>query len=284
MKPDVEMTFTEHLVELRQRIINALLGLLVTTIVCGVFYQQLLVALMRPYLVATKGMPVQPHLILGNPLTGYLTTILLCIICGIILASPWVIYQIWAFIGVGLHPHERRFVHRYGPMSFVLFLGGGALFYFLLLPLGLQALMSPTADIVVDGISLIDPSFLLNDYFRFVAVMTLIFGIVFQTPLVVLFLARTHIVPLRTLARQQRFVILLMTVVAAFLTPTTDPVSMAAMAIPLIVLYEIGLLMAWFSERKQLREEREQEERERKEAEEQEAQEQPYGEPQEPMH
>ena len=249
MKHDLEMTFGEHLDELRKHLVRALLGLLVTTILCGIFYDQLLIALMRPYEIATHGMAETPRLILGNPLTGYVTTILLCIIVGVIVASPWVLYQIWSFIAVGLHAHERKFVNRYGPFSFVLFLAGGSLFYFLMLPMALKALMSPTMDIMVNGRTLIDPSFILKDYFNFVAVMTLVFGIVFQTPLIVMFLARTNIIPLRTLASQQRLVILIMTVVAALLTPTVDPISMAAMAVPLILLYELGLGLAWLSER-----------------------------------
>ncbi|MBE3069695.1 MAG: preprotein translocase subunit TatC [Planctomycetes bacterium] len=201
-----------------------------------------------------------PHVMLGNPLSGYVTTVLLCLIAGVIIASPWVIYQIWAFVGVGLHPHERRFVNIYGPMSFLLFVCGGALFYFYLLPVGLAALMSPTSNIIIDGIAVVDSSFLLRDYFNFVAMMTLVFGLVFETPLVVMFLARTGIIPLSTLARQQKAVILIIAVVAALLTPTQDPVSMAAMGVPLLILYEFGLLLAWLAIRRAKRREAEDEE------------------------
>jgi len=281
MKHDAEMTFGEHLEELRRRVIFALLGLAVTSLFCGVFYQSLLSALMQPYLQATAalahpetphaakapgsntaGAPAaaspapsgpawQPRLILGSPLMGYTTILLVCILCGVILASPWILYQIWAFVSVGLHPHERRFVHLYGPISFLLFVAGAALFYFFLLPVGLQALLSPTSSLLVNGVPIIDPSLFLNDYFKFVAVLTLVFGIVFQTPLIVMFLAATGIVPLSSLARQQKVVILIMTIAAAILTPTVDPVSMIAMALPLIGLYELGLLLAWLSQRRQ---------------------------------
>ncbi|HUU09325.1 MAG TPA: twin-arginine translocase subunit TatC [Phycisphaerae bacterium] len=287
MRNDVEMTFGEHLEELRRRVIFALLGLLVSTVLCGVFYRTLLVALLRPYSQATQAMapegtvptppetkkpdatpgadspappPEQPQklpmspgheprLILGGPLTGYTTIILLCVICGIILASPWILYQIWAFVGVGLHAREQRFVRIYGPFSFVLFVAGSATFYFVMLPLGLQALMSPTSNILVDGKSLIDASFFLDDYFKFVAMMTLIFGVVFQTPLIVMFLARTGIVPLGTLFKQQRVVILILCVLSAVFTPP-DPVTMVMMAIPLIILYQLGLLLAWLAIRR----------------------------------
>jgi len=183
--------------------------------------------------------------------------ILLCVICGIILGSPWILYQMWAFIGVGLHAHERKFVHIYGPFSFFLFISGAATFYFIMLKYGLRALMGPTIGIMVDGVPLIDPSFFLNDYFKFVAMMTLIFGVVFQTPLIVMFLARTEIVPLSTLVKQQKIVLMVLIVLSAVLTPQ-DPVTMVMMAIPLVVLYQFGLLLSWiYIRRRQRREARE---------------------------
>jgi sec-independent protein translocase protein TatC len=190
-----------------------------------------------------------PRVIQGGPLTGYVTAILLCVICGIILGSPWILYQIWAFVGVGLYAHERRFVYFYGPFSFLLFVGGAATFYFIMLPVALGALMAPTAGIMVDGMPIIDPSFFLNDYFKFVAMMTLIFGVVFQTPLVVMFIAWTEIVPLGTLFKKQKIVLMVLIVASAVLTPQ-DPVTMALMAIPLILLYQFGLLLAWITLRK----------------------------------
>ena len=327
MKQDVEMTFGEHLEELRRRVIYALVGLAVATVFCGINYKSLLTAMIRPYRTAyvkllgeeqpaapkpdekeapaaesaepaaipganpvlaevirkidrrlaaiearverlfpetaaaspgteakpaPSGKPPPPSLILGGPMTGYVTIILLCVLCGMILGSPWILYQIWTFIGVGLHPHEQKFVHIYGPFSFLLFVGGAATFYFVMLPVALQALMTPTSGIEMDGVPLIDPSFFLNDYFKFVAMMTLIFGVVFQTPLIVMFLARTEIVPLGTLFRKQRIVLMILVVLSAVFTPQ-DPVTMVMMAIPLVLLYQLGLLLSWISIRRRRR-------------------------------
>lgn len=330
MREDAEMTFGEHLEELRRRVIYALVGLLVATVLCAVRYDFLLSAMLRPYKLAydemiadqvpapeeekaegeadpttTDGEPEpslpdtavgaavrkieerlaavvkrldaiapqpevvpgapedpktfaerfpRPRVIQGGPLTGYITVILLCVICGIILGSPWILYQMWAFVGVGLHPHERKFIHIYGPFSFFLFISGAATFYFVMLKYGLRALMGPTIGIMVDGVPLIDPSFFLNDYFKFVAMMTLIFGVVFQTPLIVMFLARTEIVPLSTLVKQQKIVLMVLIVLSAVLTPQ-DPVTMVMMAIPLVVLYQFGLLLSWISIRRRRRRE-----------------------------
>jgi sec-independent protein translocase protein TatC len=100
-----------------------------------------------------------------------------------------------------------------------------------------------------------EPTYTLDEYLRFIAWMTIIFGVAFQTPLVVLFLARTGIVPLQTLFRQQRAVILVMAILGAVLSPGGDPISMAALAAPLILLYEFGLLLSWLSLRRKRREE-----------------------------
>jgi len=334
MKPDLEMTFGEHLEELRRRVIAAVVGVVVASAACGIFYEPLLDAFLRPFVkvaaqiqaqqeaasqetpspaasepapspaanpaaptagaesdvaqlrqevtalreevaqlrariegrtsrapaakgdnpLASFAQGLPPRILLGSPLRGYLTILTLCIIGGLLLSSPWVAYQLWGFIGVGLREHERRFVRIFGPTSFVLFLAGAALFYFILLPLGLGALMGPTASLLVLGFPVLDSSLLLEDYFQFVAWMTLICGLIFQTPLVVLFLARTRIVPLETMARQQRLVILVMVILGAVLTPTGDPFSLAMMTVPLIVLYELGLGLAWMAQRKERRE------------------------------
>jgi len=252
VKPDVEMTFTEHLLELRQRIIYALLGILIASCVCGVFYKEVMAALVRPYLKAwqTLHMASPPRIILGSPIFGFMSIIIVTTVVGVFLASPWVVYQIWAFVGVGLREKEQRFVRTYGPASFLLFLAGGATFYFVILPLALAALMAPTSKILVEGIPLIDPSFMLDDYLRFIAWMTLIFGVCFQTPLVILFLVRTGLVPLGTLARKQKVIIFALIVAGALIAPSGDPFTCTLMAIPLIVLYEFGLLLAWISMRR----------------------------------
>ncbi|MGB2997013.1 MAG: twin-arginine translocase subunit TatC [Phycisphaerae bacterium] len=270
MRRDSEMTFGEHLEALRAHIIRALVGIAVAAAICGVFYKPIVAGLIRPYKEASEALAARsetlpemptpdqetrrtvwppPRIIQGDPISLYIAIILVSLLLGAVVASPWVIYQAWAFVGVALYPRERRFVYAYGLASFVLFFGGAVAFYFLMLPIALQTLMGPASSIVVDGVPMIDPSLFIGKYLRFVAWMTLIFGVAFQTPIIVLFLARTGIVPLESLARKQKFVILLMCVLGAVLTPQ-DPVTMVLMAVPLIALYEVGLLLAWLSLRK----------------------------------
>jgi sec-independent protein translocase protein TatC len=278
------MTLGEHLDELRKRIVRALLGVAICAAVSAVFYQDIMTALLVPYLhawnraqelygpkeapqpvpsptpegtttlsapLSTLNAPIPPRIMMGSPITGIMAIIIVTTVVGLFVASPWVLYQLWAFIAVGLHEHERKFVRTYGPISFFLFVGGSAVFYFLLLPLILAALMSPALMIKVEGAQLIDPSVLLSDYLKFIALMTIIFGAMFETPLIVIFLARTGIVPLETMARKQKLIIFILIVAGAIIAPAGDPVSCGVMAGMLILLFEIGLLAAWILTRRQ---------------------------------
>ena len=113
--------------------------------------------------------------------------------------------------------------------------------------------MAPALSITVEGIPMIDPSVMLDDYLKFIGLMTIIFGLIFETPLVILFLARTRIVPLGTLARKQKMIIFIMIVTGAVIAPAGDPITCTLMAVPLVVLYEIGLLVAWVLEHRDRR-------------------------------
>jgi sec-independent protein translocase protein TatC len=298
---DVEMTLSDHLEELRKRMIRAILGALIAACVAGVFYKEVMSAVVWPYqaawvkvvaelekedlaeaarLEAAKGAESpeapaptgtapavtgtaavhaaiskypSPRLIMGSPAAGVLSIILVTTVVGIMAASPWVLFQIWSFISVGLREKEHKFIRLYTPVSFLLFAAGGVLCYFVVLPYGLAALMTAALSIKIDGMSVLDPSVILDDYLKFIALMTLVFGITFQTPLVIIFLAKTRLVPLETLARKQKLIIFIMIVLGALLAPTGDPITCTLMAVPLILLYELGLLVAWLMERRDRR-------------------------------
>jgi len=293
MREDHEMTFGEHLEELRRRVVYALVAILLAAVLAGVFYKQVMGFVFQPVLAAwqriepvtpqpgpaesatgsnptpvatavgtsatgTSANPLAaafpqlpPRIIIGSPFYGILAIILVTTVVGVFIASPWVAYQVWAFVGVGLRPKERRFVKVYGPASFLLFVAGGAAFYFVVLPVALRALMMPLNSVnEFLGAAVVDSSFILEDYLKFIAWMTLIFGLCFQTPLVILFLARTEIVPIETLARKQKIIIFALLIIGAFLAPGADPISCTIMGILLIMLYELGILVAWISVRR----------------------------------
>ena len=277
VKSDVEMSLGEHLAELRHRVVLALAGLVICSIGCGIFYTELFNFIASPYemachklakdiedkYVAAATTPPNeppkipddvkrqierlrnPQMLPGGPTTLFGTIIVICLAAGVLIASPWVFYQIWAFVGVGLHEHERKYVYIYFPFSLLLFLGGTVFAYFVLRMM-LQALMS-----IGMSIRMVDPSqYTLTDYVKFVAWTALAFGLAFQTPLVVMFLERTGIVPLGSLVKQQRMVILAMCIIGAVFTPGQDPLSMASLTVPLILLYEVGLFLSWLTGRK----------------------------------
>jgi sec-independent protein translocase protein TatC len=157
--------------------------------------------------------------------------------CGLVLASPWVFYQAWAFIAAGLYRHERRYVHKYLPFSLGLFLAGVLLCFFFVLPIMLTFLLQFN---VYLGVA---PTLRLSEWMGFATILPLIFGLGFQTPLVMLFLERINIFTIEDFRAKRRIAILIITIVAAVITPTPDPFSMLLLAGPMILLYELGIVL-----------------------------------------
>jgi sec-independent protein translocase protein TatC len=157
--------------------------------------------------------------------------------CGVVLASPWIFFQLWMFVAAGLYPHEKRLVHVNLPLSIGLFLGGVALCEFVVLPTGVDYLMSFN-----DWLGY-EPELRLSDWLGFALLMPLVFGIAFQTPLVMVFLERIGLFDVDTYRRNRRLAIFLLAVVAAVFSVTPDYYSMLALVVPLWALYEVGILL-----------------------------------------
>ncbi|MCH2210477.1 MAG: twin-arginine translocase subunit TatC [Fuerstiella sp.] len=165
---------------------------------------------------------------------AFMTFLKVTLVAGLMLASPWVFYQVWEFVAAGLYPHERKYVHRYLPMSIGLF-GAGAMFcFYFVFPLVLKFLIAFTLWM---GIELIPR---LSEYITLVLMLPMMFGISFQLPLVMLFLERIGIVTVQTYTENWRMAVLVMSVVSMLLTPA-DPGSMLLMLAPLVVLYFGGI-------------------------------------------
>ncbi|MGD9128540.1 MAG: twin-arginine translocase subunit TatC [Planctomycetia bacterium] len=155
---------------------------------------------------------------------------------GFILASPWIFYQGWKFVGAGLYPHERRYIHLFLPMSLGLFLAGAALAFFFAFPYVLSFLLW------FNQLLGIDMDARISDWLGFAMMLPLGFGISFQLPLVMLFLERIGVFSIKTYLSKIRMAILIIFIVAMFLTPS-DPQSMFLMAVPLVFLYFGGILL-----------------------------------------
>ena len=168
---------------------------------------------------------------------GFVVYFKVTLICSIILASPWIFYQLWAFIAAGLYPHEKRYVHVYLPASLGLFLLGVFVCQFLVLPGAIKALLG--FNNWVD----FDPDLRVNEFLSFAIVLPLIFGVSFQTPLVMLFLERIGVFTVDDFKAKRKIAILVIVVAGAVLTPGQDPFSQCLLALPMIFLYELGILL-----------------------------------------
>jgi sec-independent protein translocase protein TatC len=164
-----------------------------------------------------------------------------CLITGFVISSPWVFYQIWQFVAAGLYPHERKYVYwSLGPSIF-LFLCGVTLCQFVIIPTALSALLDFNLWLNVE------PDFRLNEWLGFAILMPVCTGLFFQTPLVMFFLGKIGVFSADDFASKRRMAIFVMLIVAAVISPTVDMVSLLALWLPMVVLYEIGIvLVRWY--------------------------------------
>jgi len=165
------------------------------------------------------------------------------LLCGLVLASPWVFWQIWSFIAAGLYPHEKRLVNIYLPISLALFLVGVFMCQFAIIPRSIEALLWFNEWL---GIS---PELRLNEWLSFAIMLPLVFGVAFQTPLVMMFLARIGIVNSDGFKRQWKIWFFAMAVFAAVITPTPDLVTWSAMFLPMVGLFYLGVYLCKLTER-----------------------------------
>jgi sec-independent protein translocase protein TatC len=161
------------------------------------------------------------------------------LLCGVILACPWIFYQMWAFIGAGLYPHEKKLIHVYLPYSIGLFVGGCILCQFVVMPRAVDAMLAFYKWIDVD------PDLRLNEWLSFALLMPLVFGISFQTPLVMMFLNKVGIVTYETHKRTWRYAMFGLAVGTALLCPSTDVFSWLSLFIPTFGLYLVGVLICY---------------------------------------
>jgi sec-independent protein translocase protein TatC len=181
----------------------------------------------------------------GKILTGlgvmeaFMVYIKVSLLCGVIIACPWIFGQMWAFIGAGLYPHEKKLVHVYLPFSIGLFIGGCLLCQFVVMPQAVKAML-----VFYKWIN-IDPDLRLNEWLGFAIVMPLVFGLAFQTPIVMIFLNRIGIFGWEQYLSKWRYAIFIMAILSALLTPSTDVVSMLFLFIPTFGLYMAGVWICY---------------------------------------
>jgi sec-independent protein translocase protein TatC len=185
----------------------------------------------------------RPGLSTLGPLEAFMAYIKVCAMCGLVLASPWIFYQLWSFVAAGLYPHEKRLVNYYLPVSIVLFLIGAVLCQFFVLPKALEALL--WFNYWLD----LEPDLRFNEWLGFAILLPVLFGVSFQLPMVMVFLDRIGIANLATYQKHWRIAVFLIFGFAAVITPV-DAFSMLSLAITMCVLYGMGMLLCWFNARR----------------------------------
>lgn len=236
--PEQEMSFLDHLEELRWRIIKALLGIVGGAIVCWIFIDQIMNdVLLQPVLAVNESLgPGQQPINLQNlkPFGQVFLYMQVAFIGGFIVSIPYTLYQVWKFIAPGLMPRERRYVYLIVLFTTLCFLSGIAFSYFLMLPTALRFFAG-------FGTSEIENNIAINEYMSFIIGVMLGAAIVFELPMVSWFLSKLGILTPAFMRHYRRHAIVAILVISALLTPGTDPVSQLLLAVPLVLLYELSI-------------------------------------------
>ena len=233
------MTLGEHLNELRRRVIRSLAVFAVACLALWAVSAPLVNLLQRPVLdaLARAGYP-EASLQFTTVTMAFLTRLSVALVAAALVSAPWAIIEFWLFISAGLYLRERRSIRFYAPISISLFIIGVLFAYFILLPLALAFLLKLGA-----AVTHTQPHLIVKDYISLIIRLALGVGVSFQLPIVMTFFARTRIVPAQTFRRNRRHAILAAFILGALFTPP-DPGTQILLAIPLILLYELGLILS----------------------------------------
>ena len=221
-----DLSFFEHLDELRVRLIKSLGAVIIAACFFYAFIDRTLAWVIKPV----------GKLVFTSPADAFMARLTLTIFGGFLLALPVVLYQIWRFVAAGLQEKEARTILIFGPASLGLFFLGGLFAYFVAVPMSMNFLLSFSSELMV-------PMITVKSYISFVGSFILSFGVVFELPLILMFLTKIGIATPAFLVQKRRHAIVIILIVSAILTPP-DCVSQLIMAVPLMVLYEVGVLVS----------------------------------------
>jgi len=235
---DKEMRFTEHLEELRRRIISAVVTLVLTCVVsffiCYNYRKEILNILIKPV--------GKLHFL--SPTEAFMAYLKISLIAGLLVALPVVLYQVWFFVAPGLKQKERKYVFTFLPVVFFLFLCGASFAYFVLIPVGVKFLLSlATPDLL--------PMITVDRYLSFVFMLMLGCGIIFEIPVLVFFLTKLGLVSAEMLIKKWKYIVLSIFIISAIVTPTPDVFNQIILAIPMFLLYGISIWVSLLARRKE---------------------------------
>jgi len=235
-----EMTFFDHLEELRWRIVKSLIGMLIAVCITGYFADWIVnEAILRPSRLTKPPLELINTVPYGQ-ITFYMMVV---IVSGLILSMPWILYQLWKFIEPGLMPRERKYISGIVFFTSFCFLAGVAFSYFVMLPYMLQFFATFGTTSIRNMISV-------SEYMGFVIQLVLISGLIFELPMVSYFLALLGVLTPSFMRRYRRHAVVIILIVAAIVTPTTDPITMSVFSLPILILYELSIWIAKVASRK----------------------------------
>ncbi len=259
------MPFLDHIGELRQRLRNSVLAIAVAAAGCYIFRGLLFRILARPLMAAflkAKAAGVVGQIIFTSPVEAFLVLLKTALVAAIFVASPVIFHQLWAFIAPGLYPQEKRWALPFVLIAVVLFVGGGLFCYHFVLPAGYEFFLTAAKDAtskladeigpniqIQDALS-IKPMISMDEYFGLTLMLLLVFGVVFELPLVLSVLAMLGVVSAGSLWRWNRYAIVLFAIAGAILTPGDLVIGQLAMTGSLTVLYNLSIVVAWFLQKK----------------------------------
>lgn len=228
------MPLTSHLEELRKRLIRSLIAVAITFPIAYYFKEQLFKIITGPLM---KALPENSHMIYTGLPEAFFNYLKISFFAGLILAAPYILFEVWRFVSPGLYKSERKYVGPFVVCSTLLFTGGVFFCYFIVLPPAFKFFIEFSTDFLKPMVSL-------KEYLSLALKLLLAFGIVFEIPVFIYFLSRVGVVNARMLTSKRKYAVLIIFIVAAILTPTPDAFTQLLMAGPMIILYEIGILVS----------------------------------------
>ena len=248
-KNENNISFISHLSELRSRLIKSFIFLFVVFVICYIFSEEIYGFLVKPYSEAVIKNNLDRRLIFTALHEAFLTYLKVAFFASFFLSSPVFLSQIWKFIAPGLYKNEKSALLPYLIATPVLFIFGGMLVYFLIMPLAIKFFLS-FESVAQPGMIPIQLEAKVNEYLSLVMKLIFAFGLSFQLPVVLSLLARIGVVDSNYLKTRRKYVVIIIFAIAAILTPP-DPITQIGLALPLLILYELSILTVKFIEKKE---------------------------------